>query len=331
MPVDIGAILSRAFQTVLRNRVLWMLGFLVAILSGIGNNNFTIQDNERYRIFDMDVTITPQVAVVIIGIGVLVALGFFFLRAILDAGLIAAGDRSARTEPPTFGEAWRAGVAGMWPVIALNLIFAAFVVLLVLAAALFIGMTVAGAILAGVFSGQAPQIVSVLSTVGLGVFAVLLLVVIGVPLGIVLGVVTQVAQRAAVLEHQRIGAAWQTGWRVMRSNLGTVCGLLLVQFVVSVLVGGITAAIPIPLVGAPALLVIGGHVATSAGGVALIVLLIGGAWMLGGVLMALPTAWNSLLWTLFYRAVTFRLPQATERQARYGGQLPPTVPGGYSR
>src|SRR5215211_7045368 len=216
MAIDVGAILSRAYQTVIKHRILWVMGFLVA-------------------------------------------LAFFFLRAILDAGLIAAGDRCTNDDPPTFAQTWKAGVAGMWPVIALNLLFAAFVILLILAAILFIGATAAGAAIAGLFSGPAPEAIRAVSIVGSALFALLVLVLIGVPLAIILGVVTQVAQRAAVLDHQGIGQAWSTGWRVMRTNLGNVLVILLTQFLVNLLVGIITAAILIPLVGGPVLALAGGH------------------------------------------------------------------------
>jgi hypothetical protein len=67
MVVDIGAILSRAYQTVMKHRILWVLGFLVALVSYTGNNNYRVSsDEQRIQIFNVDWALTPEWAAVLV-------------------------------------------------------------------------------------------------------------------------------------------------------------------------------------------------------------------------------------------------------------------------
>src|ERR1044072_5728415 len=123
MQVDAGAILSRAYHVVARHRVLWALGFLVALLANTGNGNNFRFSNDQIRFFNFDFTPTWPVAALAIVVGLVIGIAVLLLRAVLDAGLIAAGDRSAYEAEPAFRKAWDAGRAHMWPMIGLGLIF----------------------------------------------------------------------------------------------------------------------------------------------------------------------------------------------------------------
>src|SRR5690348_17100288 len=108
MFVDLGALLVRAFQTVIKNRTLWILGFCVALLSGAGSSNFRVDATGHYRLFDMDLQPGAGLAL-IVGLGaLLLGIALFLLRAALDASLIAAVDRTwpPSGEPLTVRGAW---------------------------------------------------------------------------------------------------------------------------------------------------------------------------------------------------------------------------------
>src|SRR5215217_6419644 len=100
MNVDVGAILSRAYHVVAGHRVLWALGFFVALLANTGNDTNFRFSNNQVRFYNFDLAPTWQWATLFIVMGLIVGIAVLLLRAVLDAGLIAAGDRSAREAEP---------------------------------------------------------------------------------------------------------------------------------------------------------------------------------------------------------------------------------------
>lgn len=334
MAIDVGAILARAYQTVIKHRVLWVLGLLIALLTGTGNNNinFRVDSGTHIQLFQVDFTPGPALIGLLVAGALLVAVAFFVVRAALDASLIAAGDSAARDTPLSLREAWRAGRKGMWAVLGLNLISLAFAILLAAVIVLMVVTIVGTGVISALLAGRVdvPEPARVLVAVGWGIMGVLLVLLVAVPAAVLLAVVTQVAQRAAVLDGQTLGVAWKTGWRLARSNGVNIVALILVQFVVGLLVGALVAFLLIPLIGVPALAIVASGSGVSAGLVALMLLAILCAWLVNGAVQALPTAWNSLLWTLFYRAATVGLPERPVPIPPYGGRLPP-VPGNAAR
>jgi hypothetical protein len=334
--ISIRELMSRAYQTVMKHRVLWILGLAAALLSAAGSNQLRIRE-ERLRIFDVDVAVTPELLITAGIVGAVVGLTFFVLRAIFDAALIAVGDRSAGDVPPSislkgaFAEAWRMGVTGMWRIIGLNLIFLAFVLVvaigLVLVAGLGIVAFAAAGLLGGQFSGAVAEGWPVLPA-GAAMGAALVLLLMALPVGIILALVIQIAQRAAVLEGESLVDALGSGWRIVRSNAASLVRLVLGQFLVNIavgiVVGIILSVVVLPL--AVTLLATAGGVESGALFVTLAVLLVVFAWLVSSFAMALPTAWNSLLWTLYYRAVTSSVAREARGRAM-GGPVQPIVPG----
>jgi hypothetical protein len=326
MAVDVGAILSRAFQVTFKNPVLWLLGFLVAILS----NNF----NTTYQFNAADFTPNSALGSSILALVILLlVIALFILRAAFEGGLIAAADRGAQDAHPTFREAWQTGRARVWRVLTLNLIFAAFVILLVLGLIALALLTVGGAILGGVFAGGAqnlPEASRIAAGIGWALFGLGVIALVAGPVAGILTTVTQLAQRAAVLDDQPVGTAWSTGWRLLRANVANVLLVVLAQIVVNILAGIISAAI-IGAIAAPAVLalILGAGQSHTLGYILMVAVLVLIALVISGLIVALPTAWNSTLWTLFYRAVTVPVVGQPGPSARIGGRLPPTVPGAY--
>jgi hypothetical protein len=326
MTVDVGAILSRTFQVTFKNPVLWLLGFLVAVLSSTSNTNYRFNAAD----FMPDSVLGSSILALMI---VLLVIALFILRAALEGGLIAAAAQGAQDAHPTFREAWQTGRARVWRVLALNLIFAAFVILLVLGLIALALLTVGGAILGGVFAGGAqnlPEASRIAAGIGWALFGLGVIALVAVPVAFILTTVTQFAQRAAVLDDQPVGTAWSTGWRLLRANVANVLLVVLAQIVVNILAGIISAAI-IGAIAAPAVLalILGAGQSHTLGYILMVAVLVLIALVISGLIVALPTAWNSTLWTLFYRAVTVPVVGQPGPSARIGGRLPPTVPGAY--
>jgi hypothetical protein len=326
MTIDVGAILSRTFQVTFKNPVLWLLGFLVAVLSSTSNTNYRFNAAD----FMPDSVLGSSILALMI---VLLVIALFILRAALEGGLIAAAAQGAQDAHPTFREAWQTGRARVWRVLALNLIFAAFVILLVLGLIALALLTVGGAILGGVFAGGAqnlPEASRIAAGIGWALFGLGVIALVAVPVAFILTTVTQFAQRAAVLDDQPVGTAWSTGWRLLRANVANVLLVVLAQIVVNILAGIISAAI-IGAIAAPAVLalILGAGQSHTLGYILMVAVLVLIALVISGLIVALPTAWNSTLWTLFYRAVTVPVVGQPGPSARIGGRLPPTVPGAY--
>jgi hypothetical protein len=326
MNLDIGTILNRAYETVIKNRVLWGLGLIAALLAGTIQTNWRTDANDTVRW-----ALSPGwAAMIITGVLVLVV-ALFLLRSLIDAALISAGDRSSIGSAPTFREAWTAGWRHIWPVVALNLIFAALMFVFAIGVAIFVGLAVAGGVLTGLFTGQfgpdLPDISRVLAGLGVGLTLLLLLALIAVPLAVAVALTTQLAQRAAVLEGQSVGVAWQTGWRLVRTQTGPLVITLLAQWVVNFLVGLVTMLVMVPFLVVPlAVLFTSGGFTADLPTIAAAILLLGLAWVLSAVVRAVPTAWNSVLWTLFYRAATVGLPIMSRPTPLFRGPMPPVVP-----
>ena len=127
--------------------------------------------------------------------------------------------------PPTFAEAWRAGVASMWPMIGLSLIFLAFVIAIILGVAMTGGLALATAIALGLFGGQGggQWLESWEASAGMvaAVGGLLGLLFVAVLAGLVLSLVIQLAQRATVLADRAVGPR-----QLIQIGAGTVPGHL---------------------------------------------------------------------------------------------------------
>ena len=298
----------------------------MAVLS----NNF----NTTYRFNAADFVPNSALGSSILALVILLlVIALFILRAAFEGSLIAAADRGAQDADPTFREAWQTGRARVWRVLALNIIVAAFVFLLVLGLIALALLTVGGAILGGVFAGGAqnvPEASRIAASIGWALFGLGVIALVAVPVAFILTTMTQFAQRAAVLDDQPVGTAWNTGWHLLRANLGNVILVVLAQIAVKILAGIISAAI-IGAIAAPAVLalILGAGQSHTLAYIVLVAVLVLLALVVSGLIVALPTAWNSTLWTLFYRAVTVPALEQPGPSARIGGRLPPTVPGAY--
>lgn len=330
MRINISNVVSSAYRTVKGHKVLWVLGLFVAALSGT-SGSVQWREEGRIRIFDVDITPSPETIAVLVMLGLLLVVGLFLVRAILDAGLIAAGDRSAQGLPPTLGEAWRAGRARVWPVLGLNLIFAGVMILATVSLALVAGLAVGGLIMSGLVTTDVGTNLEVawrtVAAIGAGVVGVLALVLILVVLAVAFGLTMQLGQRAAVLDHQNTGEALSTGWRLMRENLGSSIQLLLIQLMVNLVVSTVMVVIFSPVIAIVAGAAVGG--ADLSQMLIWLLPLMAAAWILAAIIRAVPTAWSSVLWTLFYRAATVGSEAAPGQEPLSGRQLSPPMPGVY--
>jgi hypothetical protein len=244
--MDIGSVLSRAWQTIWRHKVLWIFGILAGC-SGAGGNAGNIQTSwqeeappELQQYFDrfsqaQDWQIALFVGILLLIILVFVVLAIFF-GTVGRIGLIQGAAQVERGATRlTFGELFSQSTPYFWRVFGLSLLVGIVTFFLVI---LLLLVVVLGSVV----------------TLGIGAICLVPLLCLAVPVGWLVSVIVEQANVAIVLENRGIIAGLQRGWEVVRNNLGPIIimGLILVLGVA--LIGGFIVALPLALVITPAIL-----------------------------------------------------------------------------
>ena len=306
--MDYGEILSNAWQTIWKHKILWLFGILAGCASQGGSSGGQINyrfngENpppavERFFQSIPDWQITAIVIGLIVLVMILVILAIV-LGSIGRIGLIK-GTLMAKSkkedEKLSFSEVWQVSLPYFWRVVGLNLLIGLvfFVVF---------GMLGVIALVFGIL------------TLGIGMLCILPLLCLLVPVGWALGIVIQQANVALVVEDLSITQAVQRGWEVFRDNLGEmiVMGLIL-------LVGGgivsllIAAPLGVAIASLVGVLIVGGERAANSG------LLMAGLCFVGylpvliffnGILQAFIQS----AWTLTYTALSgYGVPEPPAEQ-----------------
>lgn len=231
--MDYGALVNRSFQITWRHKYLWVLGLLAGsgaqTCSG-GNFNVPASFPETGdvpspspdELGDVAAEVAGQfvqflaeywpvllLALVILGI---IALVFWVLSLISQAGLIAAVGRIEAGEQVSLGRAWHSGVSIFWRFLGLWLI----AIGLAIAVAAVVGVVIFTTVVAAGVAGEEPTGRMVVLLVLLGTLGILLLI----PVAIVVSIIFAFAQRAVAVDGYGSIAAIGRGWEVFRSRLG---------------------------------------------------------------------------------------------------------------
>jgi hypothetical protein len=257
--MDFGKTLSRAWQIVWKNRVLWIFGILASCGSGGGggggSSNFNAGGNtggelppemQRFaaqieRFFEnAPETIVPWIIALVCAVLLLSlmiwAIGVFGRVGVIRGAILADGGKSF-----SFGslvrESWARLGGALWMNFLLGLIPAAVAILLAIMAFVAVA-AVSGADVGGM---------GFLGLCFIPIFCVL------VPFFIAYSVYIQVANVAYVHDGLSATDAIRKGWDVFRNNVGNIVILALILFVGGLLVG-IVLALPFIAIAAPALI-----------------------------------------------------------------------------
>jgi hypothetical protein len=193
MAIDYGRLISRTWEVFSRNRVLWLLGLIVALTSGNFSTNFDYNNTSGSRVQEF----LDQYGSVLLALGCgafIIGIIFSFISAAGEAALVATTDHIERTkQQPSFAEAWGLGWPKMFPVWLFNLIFGiiALVIVLILLLPFFVlfGGSIMAAIGASSSNGGDDAIASaVAGALGLGCICLCVALIILIPLTIALGI-----------------------------------------------------------------------------------------------------------------------------------------------
>ncbi|MBC8505929.1 MAG: hypothetical protein ISR58_03625 [Anaerolineales bacterium] len=319
--MDIGNVLSRAWNIIWKHKVLWIFGILASCGQGGGGNGGG-GGNSGYQFSQGDPNVSPEAerfffgieqffqqieAWQIVGFVALLILFFLVLWFIMLAlstigrvGLIQGAlqaDADAEAEKLSFMELFEAGKPFFWRIIGLNLLIglAAFVVALLI----FVPIAIIGAV-----------------TVGIGFICALPLICILVPLMWLVSVVIEQANIAIIIEDTDVISGIRLGWEVFRNNLGNMIVMALILGIGGAIIGFIFA-LPIFFLVIPAAFggILSGATESAlplGGGIAAAALCFVGYLpiliVLGGVLRA----YVQTAWTLTYMQLTTGNPEIEE-------------------
>lgn len=294
MPIDYGNLITRSWNIAWRHRVLWLFGFIIALLSGNANlrtNNINVSNNT----FNPQQFLAQYAVLLIAGALLLIAIGIVlsFIRALAEAALIAAADQIERGNTElTIGGVWRMGRPYMLRMWLLQFVVGVIIFVLVLLAML--------PFIAAIFTAlqtNDPQAIMA------GISGSFLIFCCALPfillLSVVLWVVQRHAMRALVLRDERVFQSLRTGWTTLRQYVAPSLLTLLIQFGIGLAVAAALFAIVVPLLG----VLLFASTANLSAGVAAVLLIAVSllAWLLGSVVSAIPTVFFSAMWTLLWR------------------------------
>lgn len=322
--MDFGATISRAFNIVLKHRVLWVLGFLASLAGGLGSasNSLNAQGSaftstgpsgelspEAERFFERIVTDPGLIIGALTGllcVVLLISLALWVISIIAQGALIGGVRQIEDEGGATFGQAWSAGARRFWPLLGLSLLLALpGLALLVLFLLLFGGTLIP--IIAATASGDESASAAVAGSLLVLLCGGGALACVGLLYAIIAAALQTFGERAIVLENKGVIEAIGRGWEVFRGNLGNIIVLALLMFVIGLVVGFVIALVAGVLF-APTL-VAAILEAGSEGGVGAGTLILGAVTFLIGtvvsaILNALFVAFSSTVWTLAYRQFT---------------------------
>jgi hypothetical protein len=292
--MDIGNVLSRAWQIIWKHKVLWIFGILASCTS---SNNFSSNvsysfDNPYSYSFENYFTQIPDwqvwliVAAIVLVVLLLVILGIF-LGTMGRIGLIRGTLQSEEgVTTLMFGELFNGGLPYFWRIFGLNLIVG-------------LALALAGILAVVIF------ILGTVVTLGLGLVCLIPTLCLLVPLGWLVNIFLEQANIAIVVEDLGIMDGLQRGWQVFRENIGMliVMGLILVLGVG--LIGGFIIGLPVVFFIGPAVFgAIAGTQQALQGGIAIAVLCLVAYIPVAIVLNGILQSYIRSAWTLTYLRLT---------------------------
>ena len=313
--MDFGEILSKAWKTIWKNKVLWIFGILAGCganggSSGGGGNSGTNFNQDSSSLGDNPFAgMFPQaeqffnnmeryfeniqegtLVLLIIGgiiLSLIIAVLVLFISSIGKAGLIYGAAKADELDEDaaklTFKDVWNGGKPYFWRIVLLSLLVGAASVVLVLLL-------------------MAPVILMTVLTLGIGVLCILPLICIMIPVFWMLGILIEQATVAIVVEDLGVIDSIKRAWQiVIQENLGSYAVLGLILGIGGAIVGFVFA-LPLFLMMIPIMigLFAGGDSAMGGGIIAAIIMFIVYLPILI-VLSGVLTAYVGSAWTLAFR------------------------------
>ena len=236
MKIDLGKILTRAWQIIWNYKVLWVFGVFAGFASGGnggGNNNSSSNNGDpsqftgdAERLGEQAVEFFQQYMLIIIAICLVVVLlsfAFYDLGMMGRIGILRGVFQVEKgASSLMFAELWSESMPYFWRFFGLNfLIGLAFLIILL------------------------PIIVFGIATAGVGLLCLVPLVCLLVPVGWAVNVILEQAQAAIVAEGLTMLEAFKRGWEIAKSDIG---GMIVLSLVLGIGGGIIGFVIALPII-----------------------------------------------------------------------------------
>ncbi len=308
--MDIGEVLSQAWKTIWKYKVLWIFGILASC--GQGGSSGGGGGNTGYRFSQGDPNVSPEVGSFFYGIerffqqievwqivGFIAILILFFLviwfivlalSTIGRLGLIQGTAKAgAGAEQLTFKELFDDGKPFFWRILGVNVLIGLAVFVLILVIVL-------------------PMMGIATLTFGIGLICLIPIICLLIPVGWGINIILELTNIAIVLQDLDIFTGIRRGWEVFKENLGYVLAMALILGIGGTIVGFVFALPLFAIVFPAAFGAILGGVTDSAlplgGGLAVAGLCFVGYLPILVVLGGILRAYIQSAWTLTYMQLT---------------------------
>jgi hypothetical protein len=243
--MDIGEVLSRAWQIIWRHKVLWIFGILAGCNAGNRGPSFNYDYSSRGNLppaIERFFTETPPEQLILLGVAILAVILILvvisiFLGTIGRIGLIRGTQQADQgSERLAFGELFRGSMPYFWRVFLLSLI---------------IGLAVFAVVMIILLLGVAFSVL----TLGVGAICLIpllcVLIPVGIVAGVIIGLVVELADNAMVVENLGIMDGLSRGWEVIKMNVGSIAVMWLILILGVSLIGGLILGLPLILIFTP--------------------------------------------------------------------------------
>lgn len=241
--MDIGEVLSRAWQIVWKHKVLWIFGILASCNGANGSStNYRVSQenglppqiteffNNNFPDWQLTLIIIGVIAVLLI----LIVLAIF-LGTLGRIGLIRGVQKADEGAPNlAFGDLFGGSIPYFWRVFGLNLL---------------VGLAIFTLVVVGVVLG----LLTTVATLGIGAICLIPLICLAVPFFWVVNIVVTLSYNSIVLENLGISAGLQRGWQVFRENIGNIIVMALILGLGVGLIGGFIITLPFAIIIGPAI------------------------------------------------------------------------------
>ncbi len=233
MKIDLGKILTRAWQIIWQYKVLWVFGIFAGFASGNGGGNSGSNngDNSQFtgnpeQMFGQVGDFFQEYLLIIIAICAALILLTFAFYALGMMGRIGILKGVYKVENGAssliFAELWSESMPYFWRFFGLNFLvgFAFFIILV-------------------------PFIAIAIATAGIGLACLLPLICLLVPVAWVVNVILEQAQASIVAEDLTMFDGFKRGWEIAKSDIG---GMIVLSLVLGIGGGIIGLIIALPII-----------------------------------------------------------------------------------
>lgn len=302
--MDYAYVLRRAWQTLWRWKVLWLLGFLAALrprTPNIGWNDLPGEAQHRLAEFAAG----PYYVPVIVATGLValfVYLGLVFVNALGRGALVDQVNLVENGGTPAVKSGWEVGKEHAQTVFFLTLLLRS--PLYLLGAIGFIPPLFLSLRSLALSPETAPDVTLLFEMLGASLFCFTPALCLGAILWFPVNVMQRLAVRACLLEGKTVWGGMRRAWEIVRSSFGIVLVLALILLgigsVFFLLISAPVGLLAVTLATSRVLLTI------SVPSKAFLVILVATAvwWLLGGALNSVIEVFSSAFWTVAYRQLT---------------------------